>query len=225
MAEAGFFSRRSTRTLAAFFTASLTTENEPWLPMRESMMRRADRRPAGDMRLRGRRRFDDDEKATIESRSRDDREETTDRIALFITWSLRDVIVPPRSRSATRSAGARRMRDRAGGALILSIAAYVSWLRPTETTAASASSFSSDSGIGLNRLPPPDVVDVKGSSSLFWFLLVVDSEERDFLPFRSADRTGQRAVLGDGGCQAREVEDVRALCREDGRALSCLDAL
>ncbi|KAL9252758.1 hypothetical protein AKJ16_DCAP11695, partial [Drosera capensis] len=156
MAEAGFFSRRSSKTLAAFRAASLTTEEEPWLPIRESMMRRADRRPAGDMRRRGRRRFDEDEKATIESRSRDDREETTDRIALFIVWSLGELMAPPRSRSATRSAGARRVRDGAGGALILRIAAYVSWLRPTETTTASASSFSSDSGIGLNRLPPPD---------------------------------------------------------------------
>uniref|UniRef100_A0A7C9EPB9 Uncharacterized protein n=1 Tax=Opuntia streptacantha TaxID=393608 RepID=A0A7C9EPB9_OPUST len=111
-------------TFAAFLNASFT--QDPWPMLSASMILLADLLPEGVIRRRGRSRFEPEEKATMERRSLEDREDITARIALFKDCSFNGVIWPPTSSTDTRSTDGRRDPGGAGGALNLRRTAYVS---------------------------------------------------------------------------------------------------
>ncbi|WVZ10567.1 hypothetical protein V8G54_015097 [Vigna mungo] len=106
-----FFSRRSSSTFAAFFTASFFTgvPSRDWsIAASASTIRRADLWPPPVIRRSGSNRLDPAENATIERRSVGRSDEITCRMEFFIRRSLLPDMAPPTSSTATRSIGARR---------------------------------------------------------------------------------------------------------------------
>uniref|UniRef100_A0A7N0UHH0 Uncharacterized protein n=1 Tax=Kalanchoe fedtschenkoi TaxID=63787 RepID=A0A7N0UHH0_KALFE len=108
MLAMGFLSRRSSRTLAAFFSASPALE--PWPHVSRSTMCLAESWPCKVILRSGSRRLAVAEKATIESRSDVPRKEITRRIARFSMCNLEPPMLPLTSRTATKSIGAARRR-------------------------------------------------------------------------------------------------------------------
>ncbi|KAJ4872870.1 hypothetical protein Rs2_45467 [Raphanus sativus] len=137
-----FFCRRSSITLAAFLTASFTLIPSP-SPEISSRIRRATLRPFAVILRSGDKRLELDENETIERRSFSRRDEITSLIARLTV----SILLPPTSRTVTKSTGGLRRDDGNGGDLIFISTEYVSLPLPTATTAASEDSLTSTESV------------------------------------------------------------------------------
>lgn len=61
--------------------------------------------------------------------------------------------------------------------------------------------------------------------AVVWVLVLVDSEQRKFLPGCTAHGANQKLVPFDVRRNAMEVKDVGAFGRENGCSMTCLHAL
>ncbi|KVH92416.1 hypothetical protein Ccrd_005555 [Cynara cardunculus var. scolymus] len=121
-----FFCRRSSSTFAAFFTASLEFD-EPSRTTIASTIRRAARWPLVVILFKGNNLLEYEEKATIDRRSEDERDEMINLIARFIICSFSLDIFPLTSTTVTKSMGALPcVFSGITGAFALRTIAYVS---------------------------------------------------------------------------------------------------
>ncbi|EFH45218.1 predicted protein, partial [Arabidopsis lyrata subsp. lyrata] len=132
-----FFCRRSSITLAAFLTASLTLIPSP-SPEISSTILLANLLPFADILRNGDNRFELDENETIDKRSVSRRDDITCLIARFTI----SIFPPLTSITVTRSTGDLRAAGNDGDLIFMSTE-YVSLPLPTATIAASEDNLTS----------------------------------------------------------------------------------